>query len=218
MYSFNQPATPAAKSHLNAQLSFFNDISKSIFQSAQKISELNINLAQKLIEESTHASQEILTAKEPVEALSATAAQVHPVTEKIRSYQQHLTRIAADAQVNLSKCAEEHVQETSRTARALADEVVKTTTEEIEQVRQRQLDAARKTADQVNEWQGGNNNTQQDSNFNGGQNRSSSDSAGSAHAGASQPSTQGSTKQAGASQADAQPGSGKQASSSRKES
>jgi phasin family protein len=199
MYSFNQSVTPAAKSHLNAQLSFFNDISKSIFQSAQKISELNISLAQKLVEESTQASHEILTAKEPVEALSATAAQAHPLTEKIRSYQQHLTRIAADAQVNLSKCAEEHVQETSRTARALADEVVKKTTEEIEQVKQRQLDAARKTADQVNEWQGGNGNSQQASHTNGAQNNSGNAFADQSHVGTQQPTAQSASSRQGSS-------------------
>jgi len=153
MYSFNQPITPTAKSHLDAQMSFFNDMSKSLFRSAQKISELNMNLAQTLMQESAQASQEILSAKLPVEMLAATASKAHPVTEKVRAYHQYLTRIAADAQVDLSKCAEEHVQETSRTAKALADEITKATNEEIEHVKQRQMDAVRKASDQINEWQ-----------------------------------------------------------------
>jgi phasin family protein len=149
----NQPITPAAKSHLNAQWSFFNDMSKTAFRSAQKITELNIDFAQTLMEESTQAGQELLSAKMPVEILSSTAEKIYPLAEKIRSYQRYLMRIAADAQVDLSKCAEEHVQETSHTAQALADEVIKMTTEEIEIVKQRQLDAVRQASDQINEFQ-----------------------------------------------------------------
>jgi phasin family protein len=149
----NQPITPAAKSHLNAQWSFVNDMSKTIFRSAQKITELNIDFAQTLMEESTQAGQEILSAKMPVEILSSTAEKIYPLAEKMRTYQRYLTRIAADAQVDLSKCAEEHVQETSQTAQALADEVIKMTTEEIETVKQRQLDAVQQASDQINEFQ-----------------------------------------------------------------
>ncbi len=150
MFSFNQPITPAAKSHLDAQLSFFNDMSKTLFQSAQRISELNIQLAQTLMEETTQAGREILTAQRPTEMLQVTAAQAQPTAEKVRAYQQHLNRIAADTQVDMAKCAEEHVQETSRTARALADEVVRTTNEETEKVRQRTQESMRKVTDPIN--------------------------------------------------------------------
>jgi hypothetical protein len=64
--------------------------------------------------------------------LAAAASHAQPAAEKLRAYQQHLSRIAADTHVDLSKVAEEHVQETSRTAKALADEVARVTTEETE--------------------------------------------------------------------------------------
>ena len=125
MYPFSQSVTPAARTHLEAQLSFFNDLSKSLFRTVQQYSDLNIQLAQTLLEEGTTAGQRVITASRPTEAIAAAASRAQPAAEKLRAYQQHLSRIAASTQVELSNVAEEHVQETSRTAKALADEVAR---------------------------------------------------------------------------------------------
>lgn len=147
MYPFSQSVTPAAKSHLEAQLSFFNDLSKSLFHTVQQYSDLNIQLAQTLLEETTQASQQVITAHRPTEALAAAAAHAQPTAEKLRAYQQHLSRIAADTHVDLSKVAEEHVQETSRTAKALADEVARVTSEETEKTLRSHQEAVEKFTD-----------------------------------------------------------------------
>jgi phasin family protein len=128
-------------------LSFFNDMSKSLFRTVQQYSDLNIQLAQTLLEESTMTGQQFITANRPTEALAAAAAHAQPAAEKLRAYHQHLSRIAADTQVDLSKVAEEHVQETSRTARALADEVARVTSEETEKNLRSQQDAVSKFTD-----------------------------------------------------------------------
>lgn len=147
MYPFSQTVTPAAKTHMEAQLSFFNDLSKSIFRTVQQYSDLHIQLAQTLLEETTQASQKVITAHRPTEALAAAAAHAQPTAEKLRAYQQHLSRIAADTHVDLSKVAEEHVQETSRTAKALADEVARVTSEETEKTLRNHQDAVDKFTD-----------------------------------------------------------------------
>ncbi|MYM22368.1 TIGR01841 family phasin [Duganella sp. FT135W] len=147
MYPFSQSVTPAAKTHLEAQLSFFNDLSKSLFRTVQQYSDLNIQLAQTLLEESTQVGQQVITAHRPTEALSVAAAHAQPTAEKLRAYQQHLSRIAADTHVDLSKVAEEHVQETSRTAKALADEVARVTTEETEKTLRNHKDAVDRFTD-----------------------------------------------------------------------
>ncbi|NYE59634.1 phasin family protein [Duganella sp. 1224] len=147
MYPFSQTVTPAAKNHLEAQLSFFNDMSKSLFHTVQQYSDLNIQLAQTLLEETTQAGQQVITAHRPTEALAAAAAHAQPAAEKLRAYQQHLSRIAADTHVDLSKVAEEHVQETSRTAKALADEVARVTSEETEKTLRNHQDAVNKFTD-----------------------------------------------------------------------
>ena len=147
MYPFSQTVTPAAKNHMEAQLSFFNDMSKSLFRTVQQYSDLNIQLAQTLLEETTQAGQQIITAHRPTEALAAAAAHAQPTAEKLRAYQQHLSRIAADTHVDLSKVAEEHVQETSRTAKALADEVARVTSEETEKTLRSHQDAVERFTD-----------------------------------------------------------------------
>lgn len=147
MYPFAQSVTPAARTHLEAQLSFFNDMSKSLFRTVQQYSDLNIQLAQTMLEESTMTGQKFITANRPTEAIAAAAAHAQPAAEKLRAYQQHLSRIAADTQVDLSKVAEEHVQETSRTAKALAEEVARVTSEETEKNLRSQQDAVSKFTD-----------------------------------------------------------------------
>jgi len=147
MYPFSQSVTPAAKTHMEAQLSFFNDMSKSLFRTVQQYSDLNIQLAQTLLEEGALTSQQMLTAHRPTEMIAAAAAHAQPAAEKLRAYQQHISRIAADTHVELAKVAEEHVSETSRTARELADEVARVTSEETEKTMRNQQDAIRKFTD-----------------------------------------------------------------------
>lgn len=147
MYPFPKSVTPAAKSHLEAQLSFFNDFSKSLFRSVQQLSDLNLQLAQTLLEESVSTRHDILTANEPGQIYAATASHAQPLAGKLQAYQQHLSRLAADTQVDLSNVAEQHVPETSRTAKALAQEVARVASEETEKTVRTQQDAVKKFSD-----------------------------------------------------------------------
>ena len=132
MFPFSQSVTPAVRTHMNAQVNFFNDVSKSVFKSFQELCSLNIQLTQTMLEETNIASHELLTATRQGDIVNATASRAQPTAEKLRAYQQHISRVAADAQVDLARVTEQHVQETSRTARALADEVSRVASEESE--------------------------------------------------------------------------------------
>lgn len=143
-------STPAAKSHMQAQLSLFTDISKKLFNSAQKINELNIQVAQTIMEDSVKSSHELLAAEDPAEFISIAASQAQPSAEKVRAYQQHLTNIAAGTQVELAKAAEEHIPETTRTAAALAEDVARRASEETEKATQRQKAAIEKLTNPIN--------------------------------------------------------------------
>ncbi len=147
MYPFNQNVTPAARSHVEAQVSFLNDMTKTMFRSFQQFCDLNIQLAQTLLEESTRTSHQMLTAERQTEVIGAAASRAQPTAEKMRDYQQHLSRIAADSQVELARVTEEHVSETSRTARALAEEVQRNASEETERSRTKLQDAMREYRD-----------------------------------------------------------------------
>lgn len=147
MVFFPQSVAPAVRTHMDAQTAFLNDMSKSMFHSFQQMCDLNIQLVQTLVEEGTLASQQVLSTGRQTELFSAASARAQPTTEKLRAYQQHISRLAADAQVELARVTEQHVQNTSRTARALVDEVARTTAEETERNIRNQQEAMRNVAD-----------------------------------------------------------------------
>ena len=156
MYPYSRNVAPAAKNHLQAQLSFFNGISKSLFHSVQQISDLHVQLAQSLLEEATIATHNLITVERPEDAFRVAAASGQPATEQLRVYQQQLSRVAADAQVELANVAEQHVAETSRTAKALAEEVARTASEETEKNLRKQQETMQRIAEPFQGFQNGN--------------------------------------------------------------
>jgi phasin family protein len=147
MFPYAHSVTPAVRTHLDAQVSFLNDMSKSLFQSFQQLCDLNIQLTQTMLEEATQAGQQLLTADRQTDLISAAASRAQPATDKLRAYQQHISRVAADAQVQLARVTEQHVQETTRTARALADEVQRVASEETDRNVRNQQETMRKFSD-----------------------------------------------------------------------
>ena len=132
MFPFAHSVTPAIRSHLDAQVSYFNDMSKSMTRSFQNLCDLNIQLTQTLMEEGSIASQQLLTTESPTDVISAAASRAQPAADKLRAYQQHVSRVVADAQIDLAQVTEQHSPVTTRTARHLADQVQKVASEETE--------------------------------------------------------------------------------------
>ncbi|HAT29799.1 MAG TPA: hypothetical protein DCW29_02785 [Janthinobacterium sp.] len=133
-----QAITPAIKSHMDAQLSFAHDLSRKMFDTAQKIGNLNLQLAQGLIEDITTTTHQLLSSSDAGEFASILSTQMQPCAERLRAYQQHLSNLLANANVELTKTAESHIPEASRTASAVADELVRAASEETEKATQRQ--------------------------------------------------------------------------------
>ncbi len=154
----SQTISPVLKQHLEAQLSFFTDMSKKMFDSTQKIMELNLQLAHELMEEFTNSSRQLMQAKDATEFASLAANQFHPTTEKLRDYQQNLSSLIAGTHVELTKTAETHIPEATRTAAAVADEIASKATEETEKASQRQralLDKITNATQKVSDGQQG---------------------------------------------------------------
>ncbi len=147
MYPFPQTIAPALRTHIDAQTAFLNDMSKSLFSSFQQMCDLNIQLVQTMLEETTLASKQVLSTDRQSELLSAATARTQPTTEKLRAYQQHIARLAADSQVELARVTEQHVQNTTRTARALADEVARDASEQTERGLRAQQETVRQFSD-----------------------------------------------------------------------
>ena len=147
MYPYPQSINPAVRSHIDAQAAFFNELSQTMSRSFQQVFQLNMQLGQTLLEEAAGAAQRMLTAGRPSDALSAAAARAQPGTDKLREYQQQLSQLVAATQVDLSRVTEQHGQETSRTARALVDDVSRTAAEETAKGLRQQEDAIKMSRD-----------------------------------------------------------------------
>jgi phasin family protein len=147
MYPFSQSVTPAVRTHIDAQTAFMNDLSKTMFHSFQRMFELNMQLVQTLLEETTAASQQLMTADRHTEMMSAAASRAQPISQKLRAYQQHVSRMLAESQVEIARVAEQHVQNTSKTAQTLADEVARNASEETERGMRTQQENVRQFAD-----------------------------------------------------------------------
>ena len=147
MFPFPQTVNPAVRTHVDAQTAFMNDMSKSLFRSFQQICDLNIQLVQTMLEETALAGKQVMSVDRQSELLSAASARAQPASDKLRAYQQHLTRLAADSQVELARVTEQHIQNTSRTARALADEVARDATEQTERGLRAQQETVRQFSD-----------------------------------------------------------------------
>lgn len=126
--------TPALQNHLNAQVSLMTEMTNKLYDSCQRITELNLRFAQQLVEDLMNASRQLLSATDPVEFSSAAMACAMPTSEHLRNYQQQMMGMLAGAQVDLTRTAEQHIPETSRTASAVADEVVRRSTEATEKI------------------------------------------------------------------------------------
>ena len=154
MYPFSPSVTPAIRSHLDAQTSFLNEMSRSLSRSWQHMCELNMQLGQTMFEEGNIASQKLLTTESPADVLGAAASRAQPATDKLRAYQQHVSRVVADAQVDLARVTEERVQETSRTARDLAEQVVRAADEEMERNKRNQQQTMKEFRDPFEQQRG----------------------------------------------------------------
>lgn len=148
---FSQAIAPAIKTHLEAQLAFLTELSMKTFDAIQKLSQMHLRLAKELSEEMSNNNRQLLEAKSVGEFASIAAAQLHPTLEKFRDHQQRLSTLLANANADITHVAESHIPEASRTAAAVADELVRAASEETEKATQRQraaLDKLSETARQ----------------------------------------------------------------------
>lgn len=132
MFPYSPSSTPAVRSHVDSQLAWFNDLNKTLSGTFQAVCQANLKLGQTMIEETMNASQRMLSSDRPFDALGAAASHAQPATDKLRAYQQHLSRLAAEVQAELARVTEQHSPEAARTAHALADEVMRAATQDSE--------------------------------------------------------------------------------------
>jgi phasin family protein len=154
MYLYPEAVSPAVRSHLDAQLAFFNEMSKTLTQSIHDLFNLNMRLSQSFLEEAGITGQQMLAAKSPAEAITVAGARAHPASQSLVAYHQQVSKAAADTQVELTRVSEKHVQETSRTASVLANEVKRAAADQTERNVRQQQEMSKRVRDPLESFRG----------------------------------------------------------------
>jgi phasin family protein len=130
MFPYSNSVNPAVRTHLDAQVAYFNDLSNMMSQSFQQVCQANMQLGQTMLEEAMTAGQRMFTTGNGSEAIGVAASSAQPASDKLRAYQRHISQLAADAQVELARVTEAHAPKTSQSAQALVQEVRRVAEEE----------------------------------------------------------------------------------------
>lgn len=125
MFTIPEQFSTATKANFEAQVALMTTLVNKTFESVEKLTDLNMNLAKTSLEESTLAAKQLFSAKDAQEFFSLSAAQGQPNAEKALSYGRHVVNIATSAQAEFTKAAEAQIAENSRKVVALVDEVTK---------------------------------------------------------------------------------------------
>ncbi len=125
MLSYQEQLSNATRSQMETMLEMMTSMSTKIFESVEKIVELNMTLAKTSIEESTAAAQQLMSAKDPQSFFALTASQTQPNAEKALAYARHLAAITSGLQGEFTKATEAQITENNRKVVALVEEVSK---------------------------------------------------------------------------------------------
>lgn len=117
--------SPAMRSHLESQVNFFTEMTQKGYDSMRKLSELNMHLAQQMIEDSMNLGRSMMQCSDPFQMTSTAMQQIQPATEHLRAWQQQLMGVLSGAQAELQKSAEIRFAEASRSAGTLAEETMR---------------------------------------------------------------------------------------------
>ena len=125
MFSIPEQFSSATKANFEAQFAMFTALTGKAFAGVEKLVELNLTAAKASLEESTATTKQLLSAKDPQEFFSLTAAQAQPAAEKVIAYGRNVAAITSGTQAEFSKAAEEQIAETNKKVIALVEEVSK---------------------------------------------------------------------------------------------
>lgn len=125
MFPIQDQISVATRSNLESQLAIFTALTYKTFEGIEKLVSLNINAAKASLEESTVTAKQLLTAKDPQEFFTLSAAQAQPNIEKAIAYGRHFAHIASSTQAEFNKAAEVQIAEANRKVSKLVEDAGK---------------------------------------------------------------------------------------------
>lgn len=125
MFSTPEQFSAATKANLDTQLAVIAELTGKAFAGVEQIVGLNISAAKASLEESSAAAKQFLSAKDPQEFFSLTAAQAQPNAEKALAYGRHVAGIMSSTHAEFTKAAETQIAEANRKVVALVEDLSK---------------------------------------------------------------------------------------------
>jgi phasin family protein len=111
---------PTFQPGFEAQVNFMTELTRKTSDSVRKLSELNLQFTQHMLQDSFEASRRLLACSDPFQLAATAVNAAQPAVEHLRSYQQQLVSMFSGAQIDLSRSAEPLMSESSRYAQAMA--------------------------------------------------------------------------------------------------
>jgi len=107
------------------QVNFMTDLLTKTYDALRKLSDLNMRLAQQMIEDALGMSRQMVSCSDPFQMASAAMSRIQPTAEHLRSYQQQLMGMLTSVQSELARSTEGQLALTSRGASAMADQMAR---------------------------------------------------------------------------------------------
>jgi len=125
MSTIPEQFSTATKASLDAQFTSFTALTSKAFEGFEKLIALNLATAKASLEGSSVTAKQLLSATNPQEFFSLSAAQAQPAAEKAVAYGRQLSSIAADTAAEFSKAAKAQMSETNGKVLSLVNEASK---------------------------------------------------------------------------------------------
>ncbi len=110
----NQQLSTSARNQVQAQLGLATSLADTLIDSMQKMIGLNLDAAKASFDSSLAGAQQLLGAKDPQEFFSLSTHQAQPHAEIVLTYIRHLTSITSGTQIELTRVAEDQINQSSR--------------------------------------------------------------------------------------------------------
>jgi phasin family protein len=105
MSAIPERAIASHKSNMEAILAF----QSTAFSAFEKLIDLNVKVARATLDEATSRTQEVMSLKDPQQALAYTASIAQPSADKIVAYGKHVYDIIAGVQAEIARLSEAQI-------------------------------------------------------------------------------------------------------------
>lgn len=115
----------ATRAQIESQIQLLNTLTERTVESIQRIIALNVSATRSTIDDASTTIRQVLSSKDPQEAMTSTGNQAQPAAEKALEYGRQLNSIITSTQAEFSRTIEAQIAEARRQINSLVDELTK---------------------------------------------------------------------------------------------